>query len=494
MYSLSVDNIPYNNYNTVKSVKTAKVQNNVAANVSAPNFTSNPMRAQIHFGTTQTVPNIRTELVSKEEKAKYIELTSLVDKETKRQLNTLLKNGILLNSDSNDNSTTLDNLYKIAKNQRAQGLNNQGILKDTINTISDPHIITQQFGNIPEQFQQMAKAAEGNSSEDINVEHSGTCVASSIEFNLAQKHPAEFARFAEGLSSPQMSVNKTIKMNNLADNTLDAIWLLNAFEVPYEAKDFDKATLKFAPDKNAIIRAQIQTVDKDKMERSPLDVLMQSTFMQVGSQQSYDALTDKRAGKFNQNDKGLIEFEKTFTESVVEDKNKISVTYQTVDENARLVGYETDFNTMKKQITDALKLGENVIIGYTQVDASGTIINGHEITIIGTKTDKNGKIIFICNDTDDNVSKPIEYSEGFLLPKIHHAALPQAVVQDDVQLVDNWVEGLKTYKELKKQSKQNTQNQALAQNTQAPQVQTVPQQQIQPQTVVLERNQIGQVA
>ena len=486
MYSLSVDNLSYNNYNTVKSVNTAKVQNNVAANVSAPNFTSNPMRAKIHFGTTQAVPNIRTELISKEEKAKYTELTNLVDKETKRQLNTLLKNGILLNSDSNDKSTTLDNLYKIAKTKRAQGLNSEAILKDTINTISDPHIITQQFGNIPEQFQQMAKASEGNSSEDINVEHSGTCVASSIEFNLAQKHPAEFARFAEGLSSPQMAVNKTIKMNNLADNTLDAIWLLNAFEVPYEAKDFDKATLKFAPDKNAIIRAQIQTVDKDKMERSPLDVLMQSTFMQVGSQQSYDTLTDKRAGKFNQNDKGLIEFEKTFTESVVEDKNKISVTYQTVDENARLVGYETDFNTMKKQITDALKLGENVIIGYTQVDASGTIINGHEITIIGTKTDKNGKMIFICNDTDDNVSKPIMYSEDFLLPKIHHAALPQAVVQDDVQLVENWVEGLKTYKKLKQQSKQNTQNQTLAQNTQT--------QQIQPQTVVLERNQIGQVA
>ena len=486
MYSLSVDNLSYNNYNTVKSVNTAKVQNNVASNVSAPNFTSNPMRAQIHFGTTQAVPNIRTELISKEEKAKYTELTNLVDKETKRQLNTLLKNGILLNSDSNDKSTTLDNLYKIAKTKRAQGLNSQAILKDTINTISDPHIITQQFGNIPEQFQQMAKASEGNSSEDINVEHSGTCVASSIEFNLAQKHPAEFARFAEGLSSPQMAVNKTIKMNNLADNTLDAIWLLNAFEVPYEAKDFDKATLKFAPDKNAIIRAQIQTVDKDKMERSPLDVLMQSTFMQVGSQQSYDTLTDKRAGKFNQNDKGLIEFEKTFTESVVEDKNKISVTYQTVDENARLVGYETDFNTMKKQITDALKLGENVIIGYTQVDASGTIINGHEITIIGTKTDKNGKMIFICNDTDDNVSKPIMYSEDFLLPKIHHAALPQAVVQDDVQLVENWVEGLKTYKKLKQQSKPNTQNQTLAQNTQT--------QQIKPQTVVLERNQIGQVA
>ena len=98
-------------------------------------------------------------------------------------------------------------------------------------------------------------------------------------------------------------------------------------------------------------------VDRDNYERSPLDVLMQSTFMQVGSQQAYNSLTDKRAGKFNQNDKGLIEFEKTFTESVVEDKNKMSVTYQTVDENARLVGYETDFKTMKKQITDALNMG-----------------------------------------------------------------------------------------------------------------------------------------
>lgn len=36
--------------------------------------------------------------------------------------------------------------------------------------------------------------------------------------------------------------------------------------------------------------------------------------------------------------------------------------------------------------------------------------------------------------------------EDYLLPKIHHAALPQAVVADDVNLVENWVEGLKTYK------------------------------------------------
>ena len=445
VYSFSVNNFQYNNYNTVTAVRATSVDKKC----SNPIPQSNSQTAS--FSTIPfTASNVRTSLSSKEEKNKYNEIVKIADKDTKKKLNNLLKSGILLNANSNDNSTTLDNLYKISTTQRAQGLNNTNILKETVAILSDPHVITQQFGNIPKQYQSQV-ATLSNNSPDANVEHSGTCVASSIEFNLAQKHPAEFARFVEGLSSPQMSVNKTIKFKNLADNTLDAVWLLNAFEIPYKADNFDEAVLTFAPDKNAIVRAHIQTIDKDKLERSSVDVLMQSTLMQVGSQQSYDSLTDKRAGKFNQNDKGLIEFEKTFTESVVEDKNKISVTYQTVDENARLVGYETDFNTMKRQIIESLNMGENVIIGYTQVDNNNVIINGHEITITGVRNDRNGKLIFICNDTDDNMAKPIEYSEDYLLPKIHHAALPQAIAEKDTQYVENWVEGLKSYKELKAQ-------------------------------------------
>lgn len=440
----SVNSYQYNNYNTVKPMKATSVKNDESVKESKTSYMSNPV--MVPFNAAITASQLRTTLSSKDEKNKYNELQKIADRETKKQLNFLLKTGVLLDANSNDKSTTLDNLYKIASTPRAEGLSNANILKETVSIIYDPHVITQQFGNIPNQYKAKVSSL---TDKDANVDHSGTCVASSIEFNLAQKHPAEFARFAEGLSSPELSVQKNIKLKNLSDNTLDAVWLLNAFEIPYEANNFDEAKLKFTPDKNAIVRAHIQTVDKDPLERSSVDVLMQSTFMQVGSQQSYDTLTDTRAGKFNQSDKGLIEFEKTFTESVVEDKNKISVTYQTVDENAKLVGYETDFNTMKKQITDALNMGENVIIGYTQVDGNNTIINGHEITIIGTKTDRNGKMIFVCNDTDDNVAKPIEYPEDYLLPKIHHAALPQSVVGEDVNIIENWVQGLQTYKELK---------------------------------------------
>ncbi len=447
MYSFDLNKFQYNNYNTVKSVKATPVEKNDYTVKSMP--VTNPIMREIPFNPAFTASSLRTELVSNDEKNKYNALLNIADRDTKKRLNTLLKTGILLNADSNNKSTVLDNLYKIASEERAQGLDNANLLKETTAILYDPHVITQQFGNIPAAYREkVASIAQPNPNE-ANVQHSGTCVASSIEFNLAQKHPAEFARFVQGLSSPAMSVDKTIKLSNLADNTLDAVWLLNAFEIPYEANDFNEAKLKFAPDKNAVIRAHIQTVDKNPSERSSVDVLMQSTFMQVGSQQSYDTLTDKRAGKFNQNDKGLIEFEKTFTESVVEDKNKISMTYQKVDENAKLIGYETDFNTIKKHITDALNLGENVIIGYTQVDNTNTIINGHEITITGIKNDKNGKTVFICNDTDDGINKPVEYSEDFLLPKIHHATYPQSVVANDINLTENWAEGIKRYKEMK---------------------------------------------
>ena len=439
------------NYNTINSVK-APVYVSRSETVKAatsPSFTATKSLPQASMSQAQTI-NIRTQLNGKEEQVKYTTVSSQLDKNGRKILDGLLKNGVLLNSNSNDKSTVLDNLFKIVQEPRAEGLKNDVILRDTIATIAYPYLIR-------EKAIQANNATKTNlldikqGQNDIDVEHSGTCVAASTEFKLAKQMPAEFARFAQGLSSQQMSVDKTIQLNNLADNTLNAVWLLNAFDIPFEMNNFNDAKLKFAPDKNALLRAQIQTTDKDSYERTPLDVLMQSTFMEIGSQQSYNTLTDKRAGKFNQNDKGLIEFEKTFTESVVFDKNILSVTYQTVDENARLVGYETDLGTMKKHIVQAIDQGENVIIGYTQTDNNNVIVNGHEITIVGYKTDGKGKMTFICNDTDDNIPRPIEYSEDYLLPKIHHAALPKEIVENDLNITPSWVEGIEMYKHMKHQ-------------------------------------------
>lgn len=400
----------------------------VQSPITKPSFTSyNPVNIA------------KTQLTTKDEVKKYCEITANLDKDAKVALDYTLKSGILLNNNSNDKSTALDNLYKIMTTKRAEGLDTRTMLNDTVKTIANPCIITQHFGNLPENLKPTINAYDPTAEE---VTHSGCCVAASIEYNLASQMPAEFVRVAEGISSEKMSVNKTIDLKNLCDNKDDAKWLLDNFKIPYQMKDNNKADVTIAPDKNAIIRAHIQTIDKDDLERSPLDVLMQSTFMNVGSQQTYNTLNDTRIASFGPGDKGLVEIEKTFTESVVTDSNKTSVTFQDLQEatdqkgnpTAKLVGYKADFNVVKRSLLNSMASGQNVIIGYTSIDEDNNIINGHEITVIGAKVAPDGKLIFVCNDTDDDLAAPVEYHEDYIIPRIHHVGLPTEVVDADNKL------------------------------------------------------------
>ena len=404
---------------------------------------------EINFGRTNTQnTNIRTSLTTKEEKEKYKFLLQNLDKNDKKLLDYTLKTGILLNNDSNDKSTVLDNLYKIQTTQRAEGLENKKILKDTLTSIANPYTITQKFGDIPEKYKDEVVNKITNNSKDLikrkvaEIEirdlFSGCCVAASEQFNLAKRKPAEYARFAEGLSSPQKSVEKEIKMDSLSENTLDAIWLLNSFEIPYTAKDYKTAKIKLAPDDNAYLRAHIQQNYRDNQERSSLDVLMQSTFMNVASQQTYNSLNDKRAGKFSSEDSGLIDYEKTFLESIVEDKNTISVTYQNVDDNQTVVGYSADYDTVKSQLLETLDRGNNIIIGYTITDSDRKIIGAHEITVTGYKYNENNELILTCNDTDDDIDEPVNYYAKDLIPKIHHAGIPEDIAMRRMDTTETW--------------------------------------------------------
>lgn len=411
------------------------------------------------YGTGHSDISVKTSLITKDEKNKYNNLTKHLDKDGRKMLNNLLKTGVLLNNNSNDKSTVLDNLHKMITEPRAKDMDADLLLKHTVRAIYDPYVITQHFGDIPEEYQNEVVNRLTNNSNDLFERKSalnevtdlfsGCCVAASEEFNLASTNPAEFVRFAEGLTSPKKCVEKTIKMDSLSDKTLDAIWLLNAFEIPYEAKDFYTAKVKIAPDENAYIREHIQERHQDELERSPIDVLMQSAFMNIGSQQSYNTLNDKRAGKFSNDDRGLIDFEKTFMESIVEDKNITSVTYQKVDENQKIIGYEADYETVKNQLLETLNTGKNIIIGYTMADENNYIKGGHEITIIGSKTDSNGQLSFICNDTDDDNPQAIEYPASYLIPKIHHAGIPTEIAEKNLVQTENWVLGVRDFNNYK---------------------------------------------
>ena len=405
---------------------------------------------------------VRTSLTTRDEKKKYEELSNELDLKYRKKLEFALKSGLLLKNNSNDRSSVLDNLHKIITEERDPGLDKINILQECLDILANPYVITQTCEDIPAQYKRQVIGLMTNLSEnpkeiaeakwELENMHTGTCPAASIEFDLATKHTAEFFRMVEGLTSPNNEVVKTIKMDSLSDKSSEAIWLLIKFKTPHQMNDFNTATVLLKPDEHAIIRARIQNHYKDPGERSIIDVLMQSTLMQLGSQQTYNSLNDKRApNAWTQEDGGLIDFEKTYVESVVEDKNTTSVTYQIVDENGRLKGYEKDFGTIKKELLDTLKMGHNIIIGYTWPDPENdNKLAGHEITIVGYKTNSNGEGVFICQDSDDDIAAPIEMSEKFLLPKIHHAGLPDEIASRDFKYEDSWKVGLDEFQNMKK--------------------------------------------
>ena len=165
----------------------------------------------------------------KEDNEKYKQISSLLNNEDKKILDYTLKTGILLNNASNDKSSVLDNLYKIATTPRAKGLNNSKIMQDTLKSIANPYTITQRFGDIPDEYKETVVNKVTNNSQNLITRKSaefelenlfsGCCVAASEQFNLAKKQPAEYARFVEGLSSPNKSVEKDIKLDSLSENT-----------------------------------------------------------------------------------------------------------------------------------------------------------------------------------------------------------------------------------------------------------------------------------
>lgn len=376
-----------------------------------------------------------------------------LDSQTVATLKELNKKGILDDNNSNDGSTVLENLYKIATEPRIQGLNDTVILKEVINALNSPESITQKFGDLPDEEIPNIEAETGEVvPEEAKQVASSSCVAASMEYNLASKTPAEFTRFAQGLSGQNYSVTKKIKMEDIGDGIALGLWKLRTFNTESKVLSWDDVEIKIEPDRNAIVRARVQTSYKDPGERSCVDVLMQSALLNLGSQASYNTITDERAGTLNPDNKGLNNIEKNFVENVVFDTPKVSLLYQNIDQDGKLAGYNCQPEETKQHILNSLKLGQNVIIGYTHFNEQNQVDGGHEITITDYIKDKNGNGYFICNDTDDDLNEKIPIEENKLLPLIHHADIPKEALNPDDVVVEAWREILDDFKTYIKQN------------------------------------------
>lgn len=439
-----------------------------SANATSPIGTSQVQMV----GANQVAIQPKT-ILNESEKQKYIYLLNCL-KNTKKSANSpdltpsgqmeyLLKSGKLLSKSNHDNSSVLDNLYLIATTKRASGLDSTKLITSTLDLLCNPRFVTQTFGDIPNEVKSNVLSTLSNDNpvkynpQAMDVVTSGTCAAASIEVNMADKYPAEFARWVNGLSSEDMSVELNVELKSICKNPLEAMEIIKLLKANKNKADLKQVKIKVDLDNGALVRAYTQTNYWDIGERSVVDVLIQSAIMKLGSQNTYDSLTDTRAGDFNSNPQGLIELEKTFVESLIKNKEITSLVYHQIDDDSNLVGYNCSLDKISKHITDTIDSGDNVILGYVltnetagitsyanynkKVDgAPNKVINGHEITVIDYYKDETGKIVFVCVDTDDDSPDLVQYSADWLLPKIHHAGYPAKIVEaDEKEIMKNLV-------------------------------------------------------
>lgn len=381
-------------------------------------------------------------LKTDKDRAMYNAILQNINPAERKRLENLLLTGKLLNKNSDNGSSTLDSLYKIMTTPRVQGFDNKYILSLTIQRLENPFTVHQKFSRVhPEiaaniknnpQFQPEpgSKMLPVEPTDEISEVHSGTCPAASREFNLADKKPAEFARYVEGLTSPQMEVKKVIDYKELSSSKIESIFLLEEFKANYKFLDKDTIELTLKPDKNAIVRAQLDMLNPEAMRRTPIDTLLQSTFMTMGSRGTYNSLTDERDTENTLDGRGLNTLEENYVASVVdEDGEKTSITYMNLDDDLKLKGYDYDYETCKRHLKDTIDMGTDVTIGMVKFESTdGSYSMAHITTITGYETNDKGELWFICQESDDEEVGETRRKATELIPTIHHAIIPHKVL------------------------------------------------------------------
>ena len=365
--------------------------------------------------------------LNKEDEIKYNELMENLDDNYKHKLSGILYRGILLNTSSDDQSSTLDNLYNILTKKRAQGLDNINLLKECIDVLDNPSLITQRGEDIPEEYKNKAvdkitknskdQAVRKEAEENLQNRFYGTCAAAAIEYNLAAKKPAEFIRVIEQMSSTDKKVSKAFEIDKKSDEYRKILENLKIFQIPYIQKE-QGIEIFLNPDKNAFFLAQIQNNHKDPDERSMIDILMQSMITNAVSRNTYDSLLDKR---YFGPDSGLTFDEINFMNSILQEENSKNSIYMSLAGNSEILSNDTI--NKRKDIEKTLSENKNIITGYVFSDEKNNknyVSGGHEIMIVGEITNLLGEEFFVCQDSDDDYSEPICIPKKELLRNIHH--------------------------------------------------------------------------
>jgi hypothetical protein len=393
----------------------------------------------------------------------YQSVYCVLDGKGRKDFETLWKAGVL-NQKTENGESGLYHLYSMLTSPRSPGYNPSVLVREAVDIIANPYNITQRIAplsdkglaetlrvaNAPSRLDASGKPA-GRSQplqpEELQISNSATCVASSVMFCMANNEPAELLRQFNELTSLNNGFTEQVSREELMPEQPDmAAAVLNGKQVAFTLKNPEQFTTFVPLPKTAKPRAldsqDITNIHK-RQYRGVLETLYQSSLTALGNP-TYNAARDLMADGSG----GLTAEEKTVIETIIKDNHGTqSVTSQSVssggssqDTSSYLYGYNRSFEQTTQDLVNALKMGQPVIIGITDTDETGRIINGHELTVTDAHVSpKNGKIIFTIADSDDGKQGSVHYEANQLIPKIHHMGLPLRLGQSVNQQIQQTV-------------------------------------------------------
>ena len=384
---------------------------------------------------------------------RYNKISGALDPLARKQFQSLLKQGVLYNTKTDDGHSTLFHLYAMLSTRRASGFDNKILVKETVEILNKPFAITQRFAPLTDGVARQILLARnypgliGSSVmppvkpltlKDLNVDSSATCVASSVMYYMADKEPAELTRHLNELTSPLNAFFEKVKLSEISpDNPAEVINILRESKIPFYVSGPGELTVKVENPPAGYLRAvDSQRFQTESQYRNGIEAAYQSALTYLATH-TYDPANDMRDSETpGEGSKGLTEAEKTLMETIVKENGGVqSVTYQAVagkanpkpgeDGNSYLFGYYRSFEQITADLLQSLRMGEPVIIGTTDTDQSGAIVTGHEITVTGAYVDATtNQLNFIVADSDDNVPRLVAKPAKDLIPTIHHVGLP----------------------------------------------------------------------
>jgi hypothetical protein len=384
----------------------------------------------------------------------YKAIYGTIPSASRKYLYSLLKQGRLTDTNTQDNRSMLAHLYSICSTPRAKGFDARIILSELLRILNQESTITQRFAPLNSKIMkqemnyynsgQGPKLAKPVDEAMLQVSSSATCVASSLMAYMVLKEPSEFVRQIAALTSPRQAFLQKVSADVISpEDTGQATQKLKEYDIPFSAIPGTNGSQYWAK-VNLPYSGYLRAISDEDRRPTGTRGIVESVYQAALTHlvvQNYDPGLDMRVNPDGTLDpsKGLEEDRKTMMERIIKRKvPEISITYQYMANDKAgepyLLGYFRNFKQTTQDLMNSLDMGEPITVGITDTDPYGPTAGrnnmGHELEVKAyQRNPQTGEIEFIVDDSDDGIPHEVKRSASELVPKIHHAGFPQKLAQ-----------------------------------------------------------------